>query len=255
MDRSKKIILAILVVNITLFAAWYIGWDFSSLLWGAEKPSYSTLVKRFSVFLVAIIAAISGKDSLSKKDSVLLKASFIAICCAETAFLFRSTYGGIVFFLVAQILLILRNSQGLKQKLATADQTAKFKLIICGAAVFAIYILIFAGVFYSILKNSPLLIAFLVYGTVLSISLWVGQANYILSLFPKKNSIMVSIGMVCFFVSDILVGLVMLIKSGVVYQIANSFIWVLYIPAIMLLAFSGYKYSETEITSFQNTSL
>lgn len=228
--------------------------DFYNLFAITEITYPINIVKRLSVFLVAIIVVISGKDSLTKKDSVLLKLAFAAICSAELAFLFHSTYGGIGFFLVSQIMLIFRNGQGIKQKLNTMDKATKYKLIACGTAIFVAYGLILAFVFYPVIKLSVLFAAFIVYGSVLGTSLWTGIANYILKLFPKKNSIMVSIGMTCFFVSDILVGLVMIIKTGIIYQLADCFIWVLYTPAIILLAFSGYKYNESEPASISSNS-
>ncbi len=247
MDKNKKKSITMIVILASLVAIWYMYLDFSNLFGFIENTFPSSIIKRIDVFLITIIVAIAGKDSLSKKDSVLLKIAFIAICCAEMAFLLHSTYGGIGFFLLSQILLTLRNGQGLKQKLfSIGDKWTKLKLIAWGIGIFLIFSLIIAFVFYPILKLSLFLFIFIVYGTVLSVSFWVGEANYILGLFPKKNSLMVAISMACFFFSDILVGLIMIIKSGIIYQLANCFIWVLYAPAIMLLAFSGYKHSDIQ---------
>lgn len=251
MGRIKKYIISILIMLIFLVAIVYMYLDFSHLFGLIEDSYPSSLIKRLDVFMIAVIVAISGKDRLSKKDSVLLKITFIAICCAEISFVLHNFFEGIAFFFIAQVLLILRNGQGLKQKLTVIDKTSKLKLIGCGIAILAIYILIFTFAFYPILELSPLLLAFMfyvlfmVYALALSMSLWVGMANYLLGLFPKKNSLMVCIGMICFFVSDFLVGLTILTNSDeFVYKLAYSFIWPLYMPAILLLALSGYKYNE-----------
>jgi hypothetical protein len=247
MDKNKKTSITIMVILASLVGIWYVYLDFSTLFRSIDNSFPSSIIKRISVFVITIIVAISGKDSLSKKDSALLKIAFIAICCAEMAFLLHSTYGGIGFFLLSQILLIIRNGQGLKQKLfAIENKSTKLILFAWGIGIVLVYSLIISFVFYPILKSSPLLYMFIAYGTVLCVSFWVGEANYILELFPKKNSLMVSIAMACFFFSDILVGLVMVIKSGIIYQLANCTIWILYAPAIMLLAFSGYKYSDSQ---------
>ena len=244
MKKSKKVIIIILLILISLVAIVYMSLDFACLFGLIENSYPSSIIKRINVVLISIIVAISGKDSLNSKDSVLLKTAFIAVCFAEISFVLNSLFGGIFFFFIAQVLLILRNSPGLRQKLSSADKATKLKLLGCSAAILAFYVLIFRFVFYPVLKLSPLLLAFMLYAAVLSISLWVGIANYLLGLFPKKNSLMVCIGMACFFISDILVGLSIITDSDVVYLISNSFIWVLYIPAILLLAFSGYKYNE-----------
>lgn len=253
MDKNKKIGITIIVVLASIVAIWFMYLDFSYLFGFIQNTYPSNIIKRIDVFLIAIIVAISGKDSLNKKDSILLKLTFIAICCAEMAFLLGSTYVGIGFFLICQIFLIIRNGQGLKEKLFSIEKSStKLKLIGCGVAIFSIFALIIVFVFYPILKLSVFLFVFIVYGLVLSLSFWVGEVNYILGLFPKKNSLMVSIGMACFFFSDILVGLIIILKSGTVYQLSYCFIWVLYVPAITLLAFSGYKYIES---TKENSSL
>jgi hypothetical protein len=79
------------------------------------------------------------------------------------------------------------------------------------------------------------------YGLILSISLWAGIANFVLSLFPDKNSKVIAIAMVFFYLGDILVGLDGLLSSGPIWLIATSLIWVFYTPAITLLAISSYK--------------
>ena len=244
MKKNKKIIITALLILISLVAVVYTYLDFSFLFGLIENSYPSSIIKRINVVLISIIVAISGKDSLNSKDSVLLKTTFIAVCFAELSFVLNSLFGGIVFFFIAQVLLILRNSPGLKQKLSSASEASKLKLLDCSTIILALYVLIFRFVFYPVLKSSPLLMAFMLYASVLSISLWIGIANYLLGLFPKKNSLMVCIGMACFFISDILVGLSIITDSDVVYLISNSFIWVLYIPAILLLALSGYKYNE-----------
>ena len=115
MSKSKKIILTILTVIICLVSLGYMFFDFYNLFAITEITYPINIVKRLSVFLVAIIVVISGKDSLTKKDSVLLKLAFAAICSAELAFLFHSTYEGIGFFVVSQIMLIFSNGQGITQ--------------------------------------------------------------------------------------------------------------------------------------------
>ena len=254
MSKNKKKFITVVVILASIVAIWYMYLDFSQLFGLRENTYPSSIIKRIDVVLTAIIVAIIGKDSLSKKDSILMKLTFIAICCAEMAFLLGSTYGGIGSFLACQILLIIRNGQGLRQKLiSVGDRPTKLKLIGWGAAILLIFVLIITFVFFPILKFGVFLFIFIGYGLVLSISFWVGEANYILTLLPKKNSLMVSIAMACFFFSDIMVGLIIIQTSGIIYLLSNCFIWVLYAPAIMLLAFSSYNYRE--ITPVETSSL
>lgn len=247
MSQSKKRLITGCIIVASLITIFYMCLDFSSLF-GLIERNYPTSARRISVLFVAVIAAIAGKDSISKKDALLMKFSFLAICCAEFLFFLGSTYGGIGSFLVSHILLTIRNSQGLRQKLLTLDnKLTKLKFIGSGIAIFAIFMLILWFVFFPILKFSLLLYILMVYGLILSASFWAGAASYILGLLPKKNSLMVFIGIACFFFSDILVGLVVIKYPEPYYSIANSFIWVLYIPAIILLALSCYKPKEQEV--------
>lgn len=246
MSQTKERVIAGCIIVTSLITIFYIFLDFSKLF-GLMDHTFPYSIRRISVLFVALIVAVVGKDSISKKDALLMKFSFLAISCAEFLFFLGSTYGGIGFFLLSHILLTIRNIQGLGQKLLTLDnKLTKRKLIGSGIAIFSIFILLVCFVFFPILKFSLLLYILIVYGLILSTSFWAGAANYILGLLPKKNSLMVFIGIACFFFSDILVGLVVIKYPEPYYSIANSFIWVLYIPAIMLLALSCYKPKEQE---------
>lgn len=244
MSQSKKRLITGCIIVASLITILFMCLDFSNLF-GIIEKTYPRSIKRISVLFAALIVAILGKDSISKKDALLMKFSFLAICGAELLFFLGSTYGGIGAFLVSHILLTIRNSQGLRQRLLTLDnKSTKLKFIGSGIAIYAFFILILWFVFFPILKFSLLLYILLAYGLILSTSFWGGAANYILELLPKKNSLMVLIGIACFFFSDILVGLVVIKYPEPYYSIANSFIWVLYIPAIILLALSCYKPKE-----------
>jgi hypothetical protein len=246
MSKTKEKVITGCIIVASLITIFYIFLDFFELF-GLINHTYPYSIRRISVLFVALIVAIVGKDNLSKKDALLMKLSFLVICCAEFSFFIGSTYSAIGFFLLSHILLTIRNSQGLRQKLLTNDnKLAKLKLIGSGIAIFLIYTLLICFVFFPMLKFSLLLYIIIVYGLILSASFWAGAANYILGLLPKKNSLMVFIGIACFFFSDILVGLVVIKYPEPYYSIANCFIWVIYIPAIILLALSCYKPKEQE---------
>jgi hypothetical protein len=81
------------------------------------------------------------------------------------------------------------------------------------------------------------------YLIILSASLWSGLASNILGLLPLRNSKMVAIGMISFFCCDVFVGLDAVMEAGLPWLLANSIIWVFYIPALVLLALSCYRYN------------
>lgn len=173
--------------------------DFSKLLGFRESNYPSNLIKRIDAACAVLVALLAGKDALSKKDSLLLKLGFIAISCAEICFLLSITYGGIGFFLVFQIIFSIRNSQGMKTKLSSMENSStKMKLILCAIGIFLLYTMIICFIFYPILKLSTFLYIFFVYGLFLSTSFWTGVASHILELFPRKNTLLISIGMALF---------------------------------------------------------
>ena len=244
MTKGKKLYLWIIVSVILFLGIWSIILDFSRF--SGMNFSYdiypSALLKRINVILAAIIAWTAGKDRLDPVDSRRMKAAFMFICIGEAAFASGWRAAGICSFAVCQTLFIIRNSQGLGKKLKYASQKQKHGLVISSMIIF----LIFAAVvilFSSINKTyGPALIA-LIYILILSTSLWAALTSSILGLLPLINSRMAAIGMISFYCCDILVGLDAVLETGVPWLLANSFIWIFYIPALVLLALSCYSYN------------
>ena len=90
-----------------------------------------------------------------------------------------------------------------------------------------------------------LLVIMVLYGMMISISLWTAIANYLLKLFPKTNSIMISLGMIFFVLCDINVGLSLILPASLTRTISLNLIWVFYTPALTLLALSRYRYKPS----------
>lgn len=243
MTRRKRLYLAIVVTIILSLGIWSMILDFSRFF--RLNFSYdiypSALLKRINVMLAAIIVWTVGKDGLSSIDSKMMKAIFLFICFAEGAFALGWREAGICLFAVCQILLTIRNSTGLIHSLTHASLIQKKRLLISSLVIFfmlAVFPILFSPL---IIIHRPIFIVYL-YGLLLSTSLWAGLTNNILGIFPKKNSRMAAIGMVCFYCCDVLVGLDAVLEEGLPWLTANSFIWVFYIPALVLLALSSYRY-------------
>jgi len=202
----------------------------------------SSILKRINVLLAAAIAWAAGKDSLGFIDSRRMKAAFMFICIGEAAFASGSKAAGICSFVVCQTLLIIRNSNGLKNKLEHASRKQKQKMIISSLIVtllFTVVVIIFSSFN---MAYGPVFIAF-IYMLILSASLWSALTGNILGLLPLRNSRMAAIGMLFFYCCDVLVGLDAVLETGLLWLLANSFIWIFYIPALVLLAVSSYRYN------------
>ncbi|MCK5741702.1 MAG: hypothetical protein KAH48_05755, partial [Chlorobi bacterium] len=79
------------------------------------------------------------------------------------------------------------------------------------------------------------------YLIVLSIGLFFAWTAPKLGLFPRKNAILIVVGMTCFFLCDVNVGL-----SSTLYEpmFFNNIAWIFYIPALLCLGLSGRNLEE-----------
>lgn len=243
MTKGKKLFISLILFVILALSIWFVILDFTRFF--NQDYSYdvfpSAILKRINVVLAVSIAWSVGKDGLNPRDSRKMKAALFFAFFGETAFLFCERLLGICLFAVCQLLLIMRNSSGLLKGLGQANYKQKLKLLLPGLVI--IFALVVLSCFGSYGKNagSSIIIVYL-YGFILSISLLAGLANHILRLLPDPNSKMAAVGMICFYCCDILVGFDAVLEIGLPWLLANSFIWFFYIPALVLLALSSYRY-------------
>lgn len=244
MTKGKKLYVSIILFIIIVFYIWFIILDFTRFF--TQNYNYdiypSALLKRINVILAAFIAWAAGRDGLSLKDNRRMNAAFAFIILGEAAFIIGERVFGVGMFAVCQTLLILRNSTGMCYGFNHANQKQKKGLIISGL-ILMLFIIVLTSMFASLTKISIELIVVYLYGIILSLSLWAGLASNILVLLPKRNSKMVADGMICFYCCDVLVGLDAVMEIGIPWLFVNSFIWIFYIPALVLLALSCYKYN------------
>ena len=243
MRTYKRLYIKLMLSVTAVLGICFIALDFSRFL--NQNYSYDifpgAILKRICVIIAAVIAWSVGRDEINPKDSRLMKAAFIFVILGEAAFFIRERAIGIGMFALCQTLLTVRNGTGLRYKLARAGSNQKIGLIVSGIIVIISVIFPFLTG-YLFKTDITLNIAYL-YGIILSISLWAGLACNILGLLPQRNAGMAALGMTCFFCCDVLVGLDAVLEAGLPWLLANSFIWVFYIPALVLLALSCYRYN------------
>jgi len=242
MSAKKIFLIKSIILSIICISIFTITLDFSRLFgpYNLVNAYHSDFIKRINVILSTLLVWLAGKDSLNKHDITGMKLVFIAICFGDVFFLLAKPTLAIGFFLVCQCLLISRHCRGLRCKLKKASWTQKRKLALL---LLTLILLLFSVIIiiYSMAIINTLMLMGVLYGLVLSISLWAGLANFILGLSPSKNSKIIAVGMLCLYFCDILVGLDGLLWSGPAWLIATSLTWVFYTPAITLLALSSYK--------------
>lgn len=241
----KRIYISTVMLIIIALSIWFIILDFSrffSLSYNYDIYP-SGILKRINVVLAVSIAWAVGKNGLNSKDSNRMKAALLFACLGEAAFALRERAIGICFFAICQIFLTIRNSTGLNVKLAYANHVQKKRLLLSGLIILSLIVIIVFSIllrFQAQADSSAIVV--LLYGIVLSASLWSGLSCNILGLLPVINSKLTASGIICFYCCDILVGLDAVLEAGLPWLLANSFIWIFYIPALVLLSLSCYRY-------------
>ncbi|MDD2447138.1 MAG: hypothetical protein PHY91_05575 [Tissierellia bacterium] len=213
------------------------------------ETRHSNRFKAIVVLLATSIVFITGNNSLNKKDLIMMKTIYILIILADTALvLIQNPIVGILFFSLVQLGLIIRNSVGLKDKIRFAKEyPIKSSLFINTILSTVLFLLFLVKLINEHLDDRLLLTVIIFYGLMLSTSLWTALANYLLSLFPKINSILVSLGMFFFVLCDINVGLSLTLPHGLVQTISSNLVWIFYSPALTLIALSGYNLKSLRI--------
>ncbi|ATW27091.1 hypothetical protein [Candidatus Formimonas warabiya] len=245
MSTNKRRYLLFLMILFLAVTGWYLYWDFSGFFasCGLYQPYPGNLIKRINIMLATMMVWSAGKDRYDLTDNRRMKVIFLILWGGEVSFLLGKTFAGIGFFALCQFLLIRRNGRGLIRSLKCAGEKQKTKLKLLGFMIVCIP-LVAVAFCYPLLRGHLFFIA-LFYEVLLSISLWVGLANYLIGLFPKKNAKMVALGMMCFYWSDFFMALGHIIEVNLVWLFVNSAIWILYTWALLFLALSCYKYHST----------
>ncbi len=245
---KKKRNIFIILIFILIISLGFILLDFLPLIHPKlQQPvliSYS--FKAMIVLLTTILVFMIGKDCISKRDANMMKLIFSLIILADASLVVvPHPLIGISLFFFVQLGLTLRNSLGMSKKIGfKRNNKIRGSLFINTVLVTVLFILILMRIINRHMDDKLLLIIMVLYGLMISISLWTALANYLLGLFPRVNSIMVSLGMVFFVLCDINVGLYLVLPSGLIKIIFSNLIWVFYTPALTLLALSGYNYKN-----------
>ena len=207
---------------------------------------YIMMSKFLIIILSTIIVFLIGKDGLNKKDTKTLKIIYIFIILSDISLALGDTaFIGIIMFGVVQISLITRNGVGIFEKLNSLNyrplRSVQFINTILGTILLVLIALDFV---YSVGVSNKLLYLMIFYGSLLCLSLWTAVMNHIIGIFPRINSLLVSIGMTFFLFCDLSVGFSLILERGNYWIIADSLNWIFYTPAILLIALSGYDYNK-----------
>lgn len=256
MIKKKYITVFLIIVSILAIAFfvrdWYVFFQCGPVDQCIEDASHFQNYAKFAVTaIVTVIAFFIGKNCLCVRDRRLLQVGFVMVFCADfclkilhmtNLFNHRDDYVllGICFFMVVQALFIFRHS-----RISDTDNSVPWIILVPFAVMFIANALHLFSVFSS--ATVPIVAT---YGAFLICSVIVACQAPKKGYFPAVNARNIKRGMILFFCCDACVGLSL--ATGEPYTIretvaavANNFIWYFYTPALILLALSGYKRSES----------
>ncbi|OZV10980.1 hypothetical protein CIW83_17075 [Tissierella sp. P1] len=252
MDKIKFKFVWIIIFLIIFISGSFITLDWARFFIVKEELKYNRFLYTYiAKFLIVILSTtlvfIIGENGLSHSDTKNLKFIYIFIILADISLvIFKEPYIGIILFSIVQLGLISRNGSAiLKNFTIDKSKVLSNNIFINTVLATVLFILIIMKVANNLMKESTLFYILKFYVVLLSASLLIAIANLLLKIFPKPNSILVTIGMFFFVLCDLNVGLTMALQLGNFSLITDSLIWMFYTPALTLIALSGYNYYES----------
>lgn len=168
---------------------------------------------------------------------------------------------GVGVFLVAHLVLIARHSVGLRASLSGEGARRVWRWY-AGLALFwaACSGGIVVSQWWLMAKLPPfMLVVFLLYIVVLTVGVWAGTTAWLRPAFARDsgppyvplNGMLVAVGMICFGITDIALGVEYLYRKGADGAGCWQFISVIkdlnYSPALMFLSYSGFAWGAYSV--------
>jgi hypothetical protein len=225
--------------------------DWMNFLSGSSSI-YPALAKPVVSLLCALIAFGTLRAGLSQKDARILAMAYACIIVVDITmsiyvYAAPSTLTTIAFLIgatlsiTAHVLLILRHARGFTFLRSMGLSGKKSKLYRFGFPLaFYLPVVVIFIFLAPYLNRVNQFWPSLFYTIVLATSLWIAWETVRQKLFPRPNALLIAAGVTFWFATE-LVGVVHNIEIGALSDIAMNITWFFYMPAILLLAFSGYQ--------------
>lgn len=245
--KALRLKLLFILGAILLLAGMFIATDVYAIIDLIDQKASFVMKFMVSCLCATVAFLIPKSDALSDRDYKLIKTTFAFVILADFLLVFLQTFLpqfkelinmlGIVVFMIVQTLLIIRHATGFKTPPGEKAPT-KFRII----SALCIYIPgIIAVIILHNMMSKKMLVEIIVYASMVTTSTWFGVNVLTRDTFPKTNRIMIATGMLLFLCCDISVGIMTFETVFLPKEIATALVYVFYAPALLLLAFSGYK--------------
>lgn len=247
---SNKFKVVFLIVGaVLLITGSFISIDWTNTFKGGTSL-YPAYAKPAVSILCALIAFLSVRNGLGKRDFWLLGSAFVCIIIVDITmsiyvYSANKALGASVFLvgaalsIVAHVLLIIRHAKGfrfLREGKGNLISRLSFPL------AFYLPVIIIFLILIPFLNKVGQFWPSLIYAIIITTSVWVAWEAFRHHLFPRVNAWLIALGVTFWFVCE-LVGVVHNIEIGFLSTIAMNLTWHFYMPAILLLALSGHRFS------------
>jgi hypothetical protein len=248
MTAVQRRVVRVLMGVIMFVTGTYVGVDWAGFYHGFASP-YSAGAGYARTVLCAVVVALIGGAAVDRRDLAVLTGAFGVTLVADYCLILKSwTLPGTLLFAVVHGLLIHRHARGLLASLSPSERprTIRLSLLTALVAYGGSAALVYAV--RDVLERTGMFAVDVAYVVVLATSLWAGWGTLVRRFFPLRNAWYVAIGMTCFYFCDVSVGVSTALKkdpdpqkarSG---QVLDNLVGFFYSPALVLLAYSGYRW-------------
>ena len=202
-----------------------------------DGHGYQDVAKFATTALMTIIVLLIGRSGFCTRDRRLLQAGFLVSLCADFCFkILHDNLTGVCLFMIVQTLYIVRHTRK-----TDVDKHFPKILWIPFGTMLLMALLYWVGVFEKLMP--PIMISYSIFIACSALVAWLTPR---IGYYPATNAKCIKWGMVLFACCDICVGLSGLVSvdhsvQEIVATVTHNFVWIFYVPALALLALSGYK--------------
>lgn len=242
LSAAKQMVIRVTNAVIMFLTGIYVGVDWSGFFYGFQS-AFPAAAGYARTCLCALLCLIIGKNRLTRLDQRLLGVAFFFTLIADYfLILVDQMLIGTGIFIVIHVLFIVRHAQGWRASLASAERTRTLRLlVITGAVAYGGAAILIASVAH-ILERTGRLALDAVYLTFLATSLWMAWGALVRRFYPRRNAWFIAVGMTSFYFCDVTVGLAAALQGTRAGAILDNIVGFFYSPALVLLAFSGFRW-------------
>jgi hypothetical protein len=241
-SHARASLVRTIVAAIMFLTGAYVGVDWCQFFFhfASSFPAGAGYARTVLCFVLVVLI---GPTAVSLTDRRWLGAAFVVTSIADYFVILADEMAlGTLTFMVVHGIFIVRHARGLRASFAPEERGRTIRcMAITGVVAFGGAGAVLLGT-ASILRGGGVLAIDCVYVLVLAVSLWMAWGTLIRRYYPRYNAWLIAIGMTSFFFCDVSVGLAAALAGHPSGSILGNLVGMFYTPALVLLAFSGFRW-------------